>query len=223
MLCSLQTVPYLTKRSANPTSGHRIVAAYTDENVIVYQVCSSQLADSYLDNGNLAAASSLPTKRLWLRPSFILSCYRCGWTTWPNKDRILAVTLTRSAFNSLLKEGEPSMRRNAFAVPKFDVQLQWTPERAPDGGCESWEAIQFGLKGDAAKRYVTGEGVVKVEDVTMFVRENRQKAAEMGWGALQVPDEKEYDGETLSVEEFPNGRDVQLSDSDREEYFFGDF
>src|SRR4051812_1095692 len=99
----------------------------------------------------------------WIKPSFLWMMYRCGWATKPGQERVLAITIRRSGFEWALAHSALSHHDQAIyenhdqwverknAAP---VRVQWDPERSLTLDPQPHRAIQVGLSGDAAHRYV---------------------------------------------------------------------
>ncbi|KAJ3342644.1 hypothetical protein HDU93_001624 [Gonapodya sp. JEL0774] len=144
-------------------------------------------------NGSFSGCDAFSTTRMtWFKPNFLWMMYRCGWATKHNQETVLAVTLTREFFDRVLAQGAASLGSRAKGQ-KFDVQIQWDPDHGPDGRNEQRRAIQIGVKGELGEAYGRGEGVVKIEDVTDFVRAQSAYSEEAEWGKLEIPVETVYE------------------------------
>lgn len=77
----------------------QVRAAFTDHTIRVYQAYSAEIANPALAAGRFVS----PFKRdrfTWIKPSFLWMMYRSGWATKPSQERVLAVEITRSGFES---------------------------------------------------------------------------------------------------------------------------
>ena len=83
--------------------------------------------------------------------------------------------------------------RNAWkdAVAKSDARLEWDPDHAADGAKLGWRAVQFGLRGDALRRY-SRDWIVSITDISEFVREQRAISVPSRDEQLLVPRERVY-------------------------------
>lgn len=151
----------------------------------------------------------------WIKPNFLWMMFRSGWAIKENQERVLAVSLRREAFDSLLSDAVPSVYDPALyaaeakwkqALASSDVRLQWDPDHDPGGGKVTRRAVQLGLRGDALARYAR-EWIVGIEDATDFVREQRPHALSGDWSRLRTPLEREYP-------ESPGGTSPRPSPSD---------
>jgi hypothetical protein len=115
----------------------------------------------------------------WIKPSFLWMMYRSGWATKPGQERVLAITMSRAGFewalaHSALSHHDPAVypsheewleRKNST-----EVRIQWDPERSLLLEPLDHRAIQIGLGGKAARRYVT-EWTIGITDVTSLAHE----------------------------------------------------
>jgi hypothetical protein len=143
----------------------------------------------------------------WIKPNFLWMMYRSGWASKPGQERILAVQLSHSFFDELLRSAvdsshDPSRYRTQdewkHAVATSDVRLQWDPDHDPAGRPLERRAIQLGLRGNALQRYGTTE-LVSITDITDFVIEQRDHLQD-GFKRLLVPYEQVYRPESTAAE-----------------------
>jgi hypothetical protein len=76
-------------------------------------------------------------------------------------------------------------------VAQSSVRLQWDPDHNPSGAKVEQRAIQLGLRGDALARYAR-EGLVRIEDVSPFVEQQRPHARPAARDRLLVSREQVY-------------------------------
>jgi len=195
----LITEPYAVQTARWPQSGRHILAQYDDEKIVVYQAYRPEIGYWAARHGRFGGPFSL-SRMSWIKPNFLWMAYRCGWATKENQEAILAVSLRREAFESLLAEAVPSAFTAARyadeaawkeALARSDVRLQWDPDHAPDGSKVERRAIQLGLRGNALARYAD-EWILGIEDVTAFVTEQRQYAQARDYDRLITPREDVY-------------------------------
>ena len=156
----------------------QVRALHDDETLVVYQAYGPSIAKPALDAGMFVA----PFKRermTWIKPSFLWMMYRCGWATKPDQERVLAITITRAGFewaleHACLSEFAPDLYETHEAWQErkraTPVRVQWDPERSVALGRLDHRAIQVGLGGEAAGRYVD-DWITKIEDVTPLAHE----------------------------------------------------
>lgn len=131
-----------------------------------------------------------------------MMAFRCGWATKENQEVVLAVSLRREAFDSLLADAVSSVFDPARyateaewkqALASSDVRQQWDPDHDPGGGSITRRALQLGLRGEPLARYAR-EWIVAIEDLTDYVREQRPHALSGDWKHLRTPLERTYPG-----------------------------
>jgi hypothetical protein len=153
---------------------YEIRASYDERTVRVYQAYAPEIARTALAAGRLVP----PFKRdrmTWIKPSFNWMMYRSGHATKPGQEMILGIDVTREGFEWALAHATLSTYRADVhgseeawqrQLAASDVRVQWDPERDWQlGVIEGVRAIQIGLSGEAARRYVD-EWIVRIEDLT---------------------------------------------------------
>ena len=170
----------------------QIRAAYDEKTIVVYQAFSPAIADPAVRAGRFVPPFSMG-RMTWIKPSFLWMMYRCGWTTKPGQERVLAVRITRagfeealaqaalSAYDPMFHESQEAWRVDLASSP---VRVQWDPERDRVGSPLAWRSLQVGLSGPVVARYV-GEWTVDIEDITPTLGARRE-------GTMALPAEREY-------------------------------
>jgi hypothetical protein len=158
-------------------------------------------------------------------PTTQIRMYRCGWGTKDkNQTNILAVTLTREGFESLVSTcwpssfGETAVKRYngnkeewQAAKSQSGCVLQWDPDHNPDGSKHPGRrAMQLGIRPALVSSVFNGS-IVQIEDITPFVAVQRRRL-EQGLD-FEMPYETEY--VPLDLNEFNQklGLDVQVEGS----------
>src|SRR5205814_3828738 len=77
------------------------------------------------------------------------------------------------------------------ALKQSAVRLQWDPDHDPSGARAERRAIQLGLSGDVLARYAR-EWIVDIQDISEFVREQRENARSAPYTELVTPREDVY-------------------------------
>jgi hypothetical protein len=195
----LKTEPYLEQRQRWPATGRHILAQFDDESVVVYQAYRPEIGHFAAEHGYFGGAFSLD-RMSWIKPNFLWMMFRSGWGTKEGQEVTLAVWIKRSAFDAILKEavhstfvpdvyaGQDEWKR---AVADSSVRLQWDPDHDPSGAKVERRAIQLGLRGDALARYAR-EWIVRVEDVSHFVAQQRPYARPADYDHLLIPREQVF-------------------------------
>jgi len=194
----LQTESYLTQKSEWPDSGRHILAHFDDAHIVVYQAYREEIGRFAAENQAFGGAFSY-SRMSWIKPNFLWMMYRSGWGSKEGQEVVLAVTIPRALFDEILEQAVPSTFTTALysdvdewkkAGASSDVRLQWDPDHAPKGAPQERRAIQLGLRGEILKRY-GAEEVVQIEDISEFVREQRERL-DSSLESLEIPRERVY-------------------------------
>jgi hypothetical protein len=195
----LLTEPYLEQARRWPARGRHILAQFDQDAVVVYQAYRPEIGHFAARHGYFGSGFSLD-RMSWVKPNFLWMMFRSGWGTKPGQEVTLAVWLQRPAFDAILKEAvhstfvpevygsEGEWKRDLAHSP---VRLQWDPDHDPAGAKAERRAIQLGLRGDVLASYAR-EWIVRVEDVSPFVADQRAHARPAAYDQLVVPREEVY-------------------------------
>ncbi|HYM61010.1 MAG TPA: DUF4291 domain-containing protein [Thermoanaerobaculia bacterium] len=176
----LLTEPYRDQHPQWPATGRHILAQFTDEHVVVYQAYRPTIASYAIAHQRLGGEFSFD-RMSWIKPNFLWMMYRSAWGSKEGREVVLALYLSRAAFNSILEQAVhstfqphlyPSREAWSRAVVASEVRLQWDPDHDPSGRPLSRRAIQLGLRGSALRSFAT-EWIIRIEDVSAFVAEQR--------------------------------------------------
>ncbi len=190
---------YLAQKARWPASGRHILAQFDDETVVVYQAYRPGIGLPAAANGVFGEGFSL-SRMSWVKPNFLWMMYRSGWATKEGQEVVLAITLRRAAFDQVLASAVHSTyvaevygEREQWqrAVKTSDVRLQWDPDHNPTGHKVERRAIQLGLSGETLEKY-TRDWIVRIEDVTPFVRAQHQHVLDSALDRLETPREEVY-------------------------------
>jgi hypothetical protein len=196
---ALRIASYLEQAPHWPSNGRHILAQYDSESVVVYQAYKPAIGRFAVEHGHFGGDFSL-SRMSWIKPNFLWMMYRCGWATKPDQEVVLAVRLTRAAFDEILRQAVPSsFDAREFATPQewkdavagSSVRLQWDPDHDPHGAPVERRAIQLGLRGEPLQRYAR-EWILSIEDLSAFAGEQRANAAPGRWHELRMPEERVY-------------------------------
>ncbi len=197
-------MPLLTERwndqqNQIPHSGQHILAQHTTETIVVYQAYMPAIADYAVKNQKFGGPNFSFSRMSWIKPNFLWMMYRCGWCEKQNQERVLAITITRQLFDEILFEAAHSSFNSAVytshdewkkALAVKPVRLQWDPDHDPHGKPLTRRAIQLGLKDDVLYKF--GTTALQIEDVTPFVRQQKQHVDARQLDLLEVPQERIY-------------------------------
>jgi hypothetical protein len=184
------------------TPQRQVRAVFTDRTIRVYQAYSPEIAEPAL-----AAGTFVPPFRLgrmtWIKPSFLWMMYRSGWATKPGQERVLAIEITRDAFewalsHSVLSNYEAGIYAShgewAERKKESPVRIQWDPERSLTLDPLPWRSIQIGLSGEAARNYAR-EWITGIADITPTAHHIRSliTAGDRASAVAALPAEQPYD------------------------------
>ena len=195
----LPTRPWVDQRRDWPSTGRVLLAHHDSTTVVVYQAFRPEIAEHAVRYQRFGGPFSLD-RMSWVKPGFLWMMYRSDWARKPGQERILAVRLPRSAFESILAAAVPSgFERVRYpdtaawrtAIRESDVRVQWDPDHDPQGRPLERRVIQLGLRREALRRYAR-DWPVEIRDITDFVAGQRDSVARHGPERLQIPIETTY-------------------------------
>jgi hypothetical protein len=196
---NLRTAPYLEQLANWPAEGRHILAQFDDDCVVVYQAYRNSIGRFAAEHGYFGGEFSLD-RMSWIKPNFLWMMYRSGWGTKNGQEVVLAIWLKREAFDLILSEAVhstfvPEAYANQAdwqrAVAHSSVRLQWDPDHDPTGDKVERRAIQLGMRDDVLRRY-SREWIVRIEDISDFVEEQRPHATPKHYSQLITPQEDVY-------------------------------
>jgi hypothetical protein len=195
----LRTEPYRAQNDRWPATGRHILAQYDADTVVVYQAYAPAIGRFAAEHGWFGGGFGY-SRMSWIKPNFLWMMFRSGWGTKPDQEVTLAVHLRRHAFDAILGEAVHSAHvPEVYAseadwqerVARSQVRLQWDPDHHPSGAKLERRAVQLGLRGDALRRYGR-EWIVRIEDVSGFVEEQRAHVRGGSLERLVTPAEDVY-------------------------------
>lgn len=196
----MKTESFVAQTARWPARGRHILAQFDDASVVVYQAYRPSIGNHAATHGDFLGGGFSLDRMSWIKPNFLWMMYRCGWAQKDGQEVVLAITLQRTAFDTILAAAVPSShdtRRWAtredwqLAVERSDVRLQWDPDHGPSGEPLERRAIQLGLRGTTLAHYAK-PWLLSIEDITPFVREQHLAFQRGGRAALVTPREDVY-------------------------------
>lgn len=181
-----------------PKNGKQIIGQIDGENIIVYQAFNSGIADYAVKHQEFGGPHYSFTRMSWIKPGFLWMMYRAGWASKEHQQKILAITLPLEHFKTILNDATiSSYDAEIYSTPEAwqselehtEVRLQWDPDHDPNGNKQDRKAIQIGMKGTILKKFCT-EWIVKIEDMTAFVKSEYEKVKAGRLNELDVPYEE---------------------------------
>jgi hypothetical protein len=190
--------PYPAVQSTWPQSGRHILGTFDEHNIILYQAYNPSIANHAVTHQSFLNCPDYRTtgRMTWLKPNFLWMMYRSGWASKVNQERILAITVTREGFEEIIRNATLTQKSQSTECLEgmdkdTDVRLQWDPDHDPKGEKVARRAIQLGIKRKILERFLT-EWIVKIEDITEFVKQQAEFVTRNELDLLQVPKEKVY-------------------------------
>ncbi|MGB3512803.1 MAG: DUF4291 domain-containing protein [Microcoleaceae cyanobacterium] len=202
----LATENYLTQVNNLPTSGNHILAQFDENSVVVYQAYKPKIGNFAVSKGYFGGEFSL-SRMSWIKTNFLWMMYRSGWGSKIGQEVILAVTIKRTAFDEILAKAVHShfipgiyktQEEWKEAVKRSSVRLQWDPDHNPMGQKLERRAIQLGMRGKILRNY-SQDWIVKIEDITEFVQQQRGYREANYWNKLITPKENVYPVENYEI------------------------
>src|SRR4051812_3804393 len=99
----LQTELYVDQERRWPKEGQHILAQFDDHGVVVYQAYRPAIGRFAAEHQFFGGEFKM-SRMSWIKPNFLWMMYRCGWGIKPDQEVILAVTIKREAFDSILEQ-----------------------------------------------------------------------------------------------------------------------
>lgn len=197
---NLTTEDYPTYQSNIPQNGQHILSQQTQDTIIVYQAFNPFIAKFAVENQQFGGSAYSFNRMSWIKPNFLWMMYRCGWAQKENQEHVLAIWIKQTDFDYILSQAAYSSYKEGIYANRDEwkkhleetaVRLQWDPDHDPYGNSLERRAIQLGMKGDILKTFCT-EMILKIEDITPFVKEQHQFVADNELDKLSIPQERVY-------------------------------
>jgi hypothetical protein len=194
----MKTEKYIKQIERLPKVGKQIIGRLENDNIIVYQAFNPNISEYTVKNQKFGGEYYSFNRMSWIKLGFLWMMYRAGWASKDHQQRILAITLPLKYFNVILSDAtSSSYDADIFAtheiwqdeLNKTEVRLQWDPDHDPYGKKQERKAIQLGMKGKILKQFCT-EWIVKIEDITDFVKAEYLKIENNNIEDLNIPFEE---------------------------------
>jgi hypothetical protein len=175
----------------------RILANYSDEHITVYQAFRREIADQAVEQQRFGSCFN-SSRMTWIKPSFLWLMVRSQWGARVGNERILAITLRRAAFETLLAVARLTDAtfglfyedEGGFLAAGDKLNwIQWDPERDIRGKRLARKAIQIGVAPEFHNIY--HNNVLSIRDITDFVKEIKA-IREKEEAELKLPSEVPY-------------------------------
>lgn len=183
-----------------PKDGANIIAYQTDEHIVLYQAYKESIAQYAIENQKLGGSNFSYDRMTWIKPNYLWMMYRSGWATKENQERILAIRIRKSDWESILEKAVLSSYDEKLfnnydewknALNQSEVRIQWDPDHDPYGNKLARRAIQIGIKGNTLKVFAN-HMITSIEDITPFVSKQRLYVELNDLKHLELPKEQVY-------------------------------
>ncbi|MEV0646169.1 DUF4291 domain-containing protein [Phytomonospora sp. NPDC050363] len=180
---------------------HQIRAAHTDTTITVYQAYAPTIGLPAARDGHFPPAWKRE-RMTWIKPSFLWMMYRCGWGRKESQETVLAVEITRTGFETALRDAclshydptvHPDRQTWQHSLKETSARVQWDPERDLHLRPLEHRSLQLGLSGRTTNGYAD-EWIVGITDVTALAHRIGGLVAEgeLGEAARLLPVEEAY-------------------------------
>lgn len=201
---------YTEQNTQWPQRGRIILCQETATSVVVYQSYKPSIGHYAASHQKFTGCPDFSLTRMsWIKTNFLWMMYRNGWGTKKDQEVVLAIHLEKSAFHEMLRLAVPSSfkptdpfeSKEAYEKAKLasEVRLQWDPDHDPFGKPVVRRAIQLGIRGEFLQRFACGEVIERIEDITEFVKEQREFVNANRLEELIIPEENVYVIEDESI------------------------
>lgn len=154
-----------------------IRADYNQHTITVYQAYNDAIADVAVRDGRFGAPFSF-NRMTWIKPSFMWMMERSNWGLKKDQQRILAIRIKRTFFDTLLEQAvlttpeahvypHAGIWETLFA--QANVYVQWDPERSINGKKLEHRSLQLGISRNLISQF-NEDAIVAIDDLTPLVR-----------------------------------------------------
>lgn len=154
-----------------------IRADYNQHTITVYQAYNDAIADVAVRDGRFGAPFSF-NRMTWIKPSFMWMMERSNWGLKKDQQRILAIRIKRTFFDTLLEQAVLTTPK-AHVYPhagiwetlfaQANVYVQWDPERSINGKKLEHRSLQLGISRNLISQF-NEDAIVAIDDLTPLVR-----------------------------------------------------
>jgi len=197
---TIKTINYSETQQLWPDSGQHILGYQNDNTIVVYQAYKNSIANFAVKNQVLGGSEFSYNRMSWIKPNFLWMMYRCGWAEKENQERVIAIWINKSDFETILDQAVVSSFNSKYydsqdqwkqELGTKNVRLQWDPDHDPYGNKLTRRAIQLGLKGNMLEQFGK-EQIRRIEDVTDFVKEQKRYVDAGHLDKLMIPAESVF-------------------------------
>ena len=186
----------------------QVIGRKESGNLVVYQAFNIRIAEFAIRHQQVGGSDYSFNRMSWIKPGFLWMMHRAGWGAKENQQQVLAITISLAHFTYILQQATiSSYDKDLFEteskwkdeLSKTERRLQWDPDHDPFGNKQERKAIQLGMKGDLLKHFCT-EWIIKIDDITGFVRQQHAKVLANDIDNLHLPYEEVIDLNDAAIE-----------------------
>jgi hypothetical protein len=190
-----------------PSKGKFIIAQFDTDWIIVYQAFKESIARYAVDHQKFGGPDYEFNRMTWLKPSFLWMMHYSEWGRKANQENVLAIKMKKAGFDEILdyavmstfyKEIYGSNKSWQEKLSKSDIQWQWEPYHDLFGNRTERKAAKIGIKGEVQRRF-NEEWILEIENITSFVQMQQQLIDSGKLEMIQIPHERAYAPEDLTV------------------------
>ncbi len=192
---NIKTELYVDSLKRLPKTGQHILGFQQDNLIVVYQAFRKTISDFAVKNQFFGGEDYSFSRMSWIKPNFLWMMYRCGWLTKENQQKVLAIWIDKSDFESILNEAVFTSFNDKYYssqeewkefLKTKDVRLQWDPDHNPYGDKLERRAIQLGLQGKTLQTFAKDK-IKLIEDISDFIEQQRKFVENKQLDKLLVP------------------------------------
>ncbi|HEY9049767.1 MAG TPA: DUF4291 family protein, partial [Ohtaekwangia sp.] len=135
----MKTERYQESINRLPKDGRHILAHQSENTITVYQAYRDSIAAYAVKHQQFGGDFSY-NRMSWIKPNFLWMMYRSGWAMKEGQENILAITLSKENFDTILQDAVISSFSKDYykneadwqqALQLHEVRLQWDPDHDP--------------------------------------------------------------------------------------------
>lgn len=197
---NITTELYTEYKNRLPQSGRHITAAMANGTLVVYQAFRPAIAEWAVAHQQFGGPHYSYNRMSWIKTSFLWMMYRSGWAQKEGQERILAITIKQTDFDTILETmAHATYKQDVYgdvaawndALKTKEGRIQWDPDHNPKGVPVERRAIQLGMKDDILKQFGT-RYCQRIDDITPFVLSQYQHVVQGQLDNLIIPREDVY-------------------------------
>jgi hypothetical protein len=180
---------------------YEIRAAFDRETIVVYQAYPEAIAEPAVKAQRFVEPFSFG-RMTWIKPSFLWLMHRSNWGTKSGQERTLAVTISRTGWESALSRAVLTVfEAGAFGsksgwaerFQRAEVHAQWDPERSLRGAALDYYSIQVGISRHVIREFVD-DWTVRIDDLSAKVAKMHTllRAGKVDEAKRHLPQERAY-------------------------------